>query len=82
MMTSLLENLNVVSFSEAIERKYIQDKSESYLTTIVRFCEENTVDFESIVKYISPSLRDKIKLDAEEKGWLKKTSCTILKNVF
>jgi len=69
-----IENLNIISFSDEIEHKYIRDRSDSYLTTIVKWCEENVIDFEDVTKYISPSLKEKIKLDGEEKGWLRRSS--------
>lgn len=81
-MSETIENLNVISFSEEIEHKYIADRSESYLSTIVKWCEENTIDYEDITKYISPSLKEKIKLDGEEKGWLRRTSIPMSKEFF
>lgn len=77
-----IENLTIISFSEEIEHKYINDRSESYLTTIVKWCEENMIDYEDISKYISPSLKEKIKLDGEEKGWLRRTSTPMNKTFF
>lgn len=81
-MQELCDSLTIVQFSEEIEHKYIHDKSESHLTTIIKYCEENGVDYEHVIKYIAPSLKEKIKLEAEERGWMRRTSQPVSREFF
>jgi hypothetical protein len=46
----------------------------NYIDAIVYFCEQNSVDLESVPKLISKPLKDKIKFEAMELNFLKKTS--------
>jgi hypothetical protein len=46
----------------------------NYIDAIVHFCEENTIDLESVPKLISKPLKEKIKYEAMELNFLKKTS--------
>lgn len=66
--------VRIVNFSEEIERKYLVDRSESYLQTILLYCEENSLDYQDVIKHISPSLKQKIEIEGVERGWLRPTS--------
>ena len=46
----------------------------SYIDAIIHFCEQNNIDVESVPKLISKPLKEKIKCDAEELNFMKKTS--------
>ena len=60
-------------FAEEIE-KIVLNTSMNYIDAIVHYCEHNTIDVESVGKLISKPLKDKIKYDAMELNYLKKTS--------
>ncbi len=46
----------------------------NYIDAIVHFCEQNSIDLESVPKLISKPLKEKIKCDAQELNFMKKTS--------
>jgi DNA-binding GntR family transcriptional regulator len=70
-----LENkfISSAKFSEEIE-KIVSSQKINYIDAIVFYCEENTIDLESIPKLISKPLKEKIKYEAMELNFLKKTS--------
>lgn len=46
----------------------------NYIDAIVYYCEENNVDLLSVPKLISKPLKEKLKCDALELNYIKKTS--------
>jgi hypothetical protein len=70
-----LENkfISSAKFSEEIE-KIVSSQKVNYIDAIVFYCEQNTIDLESITKLISKPLKEKIKYEAMELNFLKKTS--------
>lgn len=60
-------------FSSEIEIIVIQQKC-SYIDAIVSYCEINNLEVESIPKLISKPLKEKIKCEAMNLNFLKKTS--------
>ena len=61
-------------FAENIESLVLENKDMNYIDAIVFFCEKNNIDVESVPKLISKPLKDKIKCDAQELNFMKKTS--------
>ena len=61
-------------FAEAIESLVLDNKEMNYIDAIVHFCEQNSLDLESVPKLISKPLKEKIKCDALELNFMKKTS--------
>ncbi len=61
-------------FAEAIEGLVLENKDMNYIDAIVFFCEQNSIDVESVPKLISKPLKEKIKCDAQELNFMKKTS--------
>jgi len=61
-------------FAQEIECIVQQDASMSYIDAIIFFCEKNNIDLESVPKLISKPLKEKIKYEAMELNFLKKTS--------
>lgn len=70
-----LENkfISPTKFAEEIEN-IASNQNINYIDAIVFFCEENTIDLESVPKLISKPLKEKIKYEAMELNFLKKTS--------
>jgi hypothetical protein len=61
-------------FAQEIE-KLVQNNSDmNYIDAIVHFCEKNNIDIESVPKLLSKPLKEKIKYEAMELNFLKKTS--------
>ena len=61
-------------FAENIESLVLENKDMNYIDAIVFFCEQNNIDVESVPKLISKPLKEKIKCDAQELNFMKKTS--------
>ena len=60
-------------FAEDIEALVLQTKM-SYIEAIVEYCEEKGIEVESASKLISKPLKEKIRYEATELNFLKKTS--------
>ena len=61
-------------FAQEIE-KLVQDNEDmNYIDAIIHFCEENSIDVESVPKLISKPLKEKIKYEAMQLNFIKKTS--------
>ncbi len=61
-------------FAEEIESLVLNNKDMNYIDAIVHFCDKNTIDVESVPKLISKPLKEKIKYDAQQLNFMKKTS--------
>lgn len=60
-------------FAKEIE-SLVQSDEMSYIDAIIHFCEKNSIDLESVPKLISKPLKEKIKYEAMELNFLKRTS--------
>ena len=61
-------------FAQEIETLVQINVEMNYIDAIVHFCEKNSIDLESVPKLISKPLKEKIKYEATELNFLKKTS--------
>ena len=61
-------------FAENIESLVLNNKDMNYIDAIIHFCEQNNIDIESVPKLISKPLKEKIKCDAQELNFMKRTS--------
>jgi hypothetical protein len=61
-------------FAQEIENLVQVNVEMNYIDAIVHFCEQNNIDLESVPKLISKPLKEKIKYEAMELNFLKKTS--------
>ena len=61
-------------FAEEVESLVLENKDMNYIDAIVHFCEQNNIDVESVPKLISKPLKEKIKCDAQELNFMKKTT--------
>ena len=61
-------------FAQEIENLVQINTEMNYIDAIVYFCEQNNIDLESVPKLISKPLKEKIKYDAMELNFLKRTS--------
>lgn len=61
-------------FSTEIEILVRDNKDMNYIDAIIHFCSKNNIDIESVPKLISKPLKEKLKYDAIELNFLKRTS--------
>ena len=61
-------------FAEEIESLVLNNADMNYIDAIVHFCEKNNLDLESGPKLIPKPLKEKIKYDAQQLNFMKKTS--------
>jgi len=61
-------------FAQEIEKLVQSEESISYIDAIIVFCDKNNIDLESVPKLLSKPLKEKIKYEAMELNFLKKTS--------
>jgi len=61
-------------FAQEIETLVLENRDMNYIDAIVHFCDKNSLDVESVPKLISKPLKEKIKCDALELNFMKKTS--------
>ena len=61
-------------FAQEIETLVLENKDMNYIDAIIHFCEQNSIDVESVPKLISKPLKEKIKYEAQELNFLKKSS--------
>ena len=61
-------------FAEEIEKLVLLNADMNYIDAIVHFCEKNNLDLESVPKLIPKPLKEKIKYEASELNFLKRSS--------
>ena len=61
-------------FAQEIESLVQTNEEMNYIDAIVYFCEQNNIDVESVPKLISKPLKEKIKYEAMELNFLKRSS--------
>ena len=61
-------------FAQDIE-KIVQENSDlNYIEAIIVYCDENSIELEAVPKLLSKPLKEKLKGNASELNFLKKTS--------
>jgi len=61
-------------FAQEIESLVQINTEMNYIDAIIHFCEKNGIDVESVPKLISKPLKEKIKYEAQELNFLKRSS--------
>jgi hypothetical protein len=61
-------------FAQEIESLVQANEDMNYIDAIVYFCEKNNIDIESVPKLISKPLKEKLKYEAMELNFLKRSS--------
>tara|TARA_B100001939_G_C16928167_1_gene612714 strand:+ start:1555 stop:1818 length:264 start_codon:yes stop_codon:yes gene_type:complete len=61
-------------FTNDIEVLVKENSGMNYIEAICLYCEENNIEIESIVKLITKPLKEKLKCNATNLNYLKKTS--------
>tara|TARA_B100001094_G_scaffold103787_1_gene100068 strand:- start:3498 stop:3752 length:255 start_codon:yes stop_codon:yes gene_type:complete len=65
--------MNSAKFAVEIE-KLVKKENLNYIDAIVLFCEENSIEIDSITKLISKPLKEKLKCDAQQLNFMKRTT--------
>ena len=60
-------------FAEEIESLVLKSKM-SYIDAIVQYCDDNSIEIETVNKLVNKPLKEKIRWEATELNYLKKTS--------
>ena len=68
-----LNVLTKANFSIIIE-KIVKAKQISYIDAIVYYCEKNEMEIESAAKLVTPTIKSKLKVEAQELHFLPQTS--------
>lgn len=61
-------------FSKIIEELVKTNSDMNYIDAIVYYCEQNNIEVESVTKLVSKPLKEKLKCDAINLNFLKRTS--------
>ena len=61
-------------FAQEIESLVQRNEDMNYNDAIIHFCEQQNIDVESVPKLISKHLKEKIKYEAMELNFLKRSS--------
>ena len=61
-------------FADEIETLVQVNKGMNYIDAIIHFCDQNSIDVENVPKLISKPLKEKIKYEAQELNFLKRSS--------
>ena len=61
-------------FSNDIEQLVKDNAGMNYIEAICHYCEENSIEIESVTKLISKPLKEKLKCNATNLNYLKRTS--------
>jgi hypothetical protein len=61
-------------FAQEIENLVQVNADMNYIDAIIYFCEQNSIDVESVPKLISKPLKEKIRYEAIELNFLKRSS--------
>jgi len=61
-------------FAQEIEQLVLNQEDMNYIDAIVHFCDQNSIDLESVPKLIPKPLKEKIKYEASELNFLKRSS--------
>lgn len=61
-------------FTNDIENLVSNNDSMNYIEAICHYCEQNSIEIESVSKLISKPMKEKLKGNASELNYLKKTS--------
>ena len=64
--------MNSVKFYSEVEKIKRQKRDMSYMDAVVFYCEENDIEIETVGKFISKVLKEKIESEARDLNFLPK----------
>jgi len=72
----LLEDkfMTAARFSQEVEKIALHNPDMNYIDSVIHYCEVNEIELDSINKLISKPLKEKLRHDAQQLNFMKKTS--------
>tara|TARA_B100001778_G_scaffold321486_1_gene312898 strand:- start:23 stop:277 length:255 start_codon:yes stop_codon:yes gene_type:complete len=72
----LLEDRFMTSakFSQEVEKIALHNQDMNYIDSVIHYCEVNEIELDSVGKLVSKPLKEKLKHEAQELNFMKKTS--------
>ena len=72
----LLEDRFMTSakFSQEVEKIALHNPEMNYIDSVIHYCEENEIELDSENKLISKPLKEKLRYEAQQLNFMKKTS--------
>lgn len=61
-------------FSQEVEKIAHHNPEMNYIDSVIHYCEENEIELDSVNKLISKPLKEKLRHEAQELNFMKKTS--------
>ena len=73
---NLLEDKFMTSakFSQEVEKIAVTNEDMNYIDSVLHLCDVNEIEVESVSKLISKPLKEKLKYEAQQLNFMKKTS--------
>ena len=66
--------MTTAKFSQEVERIVLNNIDMNYIDAIIHYCDENEIELESLPNLISKPLKEKLKFDAQQLNFIKRTS--------
>ena len=72
----LLEDkfMTAARFSQEVEKIALHNHDMNYIDSVIHYCEVNEIEVDTINKLISKPLKEKLRHDAQQLNFMKKTS--------
>jgi len=66
--------MTTAKFSQEVERIVLNNNDMNYIDAIIHYCDQNEIELETVPKLISKPLKEKLKFDAQQLNFIKRTS--------
>jgi len=66
--------MTAARFSQDVEKLVLNNSDMNYIDAIIHYCEINEIEIDSVSKLVSKPLKEKLKFDAQQLNFMKKTS--------
>jgi len=66
--------MTAARFSQEVEKIAVSNSDMNYIDSVIHYCEVNEIELDSINKLISKPLKEKLRHDAQQLNFMKKTS--------
>ena len=60
--------------SQEVEKIELHNPEMNYIDSVIHYCEENEIELDSVNKLISKPLKEKLRYEAQQLNFMKKTS--------
>lgn len=66
--------MTAARFSQEVEKIAVSNPDMNYIDSVIHYCEVNEIEVDTINKLISKPLKEKLRHDAQQLNFMKKTS--------